>query len=70
MGGTGTVGTRRVMLDDGIEENEGEEEARVDEGEVDEGGGAEGVADSNKREWHLGTEMVDHVEKIARVISP
>jgi hypothetical protein len=58
------------VLDYGVKENYGGEEARVDEREVTEDVGTVGVPDAYYWHWHLGAEDVSHVQEVADVVGP
>lgn len=56
--------------EDRVEEDEGGEEAWVDQGEVDDVLAAHAVADADERAGHRGAEVVGHVEEVAGVVGP
>lgn len=55
------AGVVRVLLDDGVEEDDCVEETGVDEGEVGELTASHRVPNTYYRKRHFGTEMVYHV---------
>jgi hypothetical protein len=64
------TGERNRFLDHGVDEDEGFEEAWVEERKIGKLGSTHAVANSDDGTRHLRPEGVDHVEEVATVVEP